>query len=209
MKYKMILFDLDGTILNTLADLTNAVNYGLKKAGVDEIDIASTRRYIGNGIKNLCNLASNGVSSDVVFEGFKEYYFTHLHDMSYVYKNIPTVLLSLKDKCILGILSNKKDSLVREIEKYYFKDIFNFAYGEREGIERKPSPEAIELIKKEYNLKNEEILYIGDSEVDIEFSKNAKIDYIICTWGFRDKEELLNHNPMTIVDDPMEILKNI
>lgn len=204
---KLVLFDLDGTILNTIKDLASAVNYGLTKNGLEPISVEMVQSYIGNGIAQLCHLASNGVNEESVLADFKSYYATHNHDESFVYKNIPTLLLRLKERYMLGILSNKKDEAVKVLNDYYFKDIFTFAWGEQDGVKRKPDSEALELIKSKYNLKSEDIIYIGDSEVDIAFSVNSKIDYIIGTWGFRSKEELSKLNPMTMVDDPLDILK--
>lgn len=206
MKYKMIIFDLDGTILNTISDLHQALSYALVKNDLEDISIDDTRRYVGNGIKMLCHLASKGIKEDLVYNDFRNYYSMHSCDMSYVYKNIPSLLLKLKGKAILGILSNKKDGAVKIINDYYFKDIFDFAYGERDGVLRKPSKEALDPIINEYNISKDEIVYIGDSEVDIKFSENAGIDYIICSWGFRSKEEILKYNPKILVDDPMDIL---
>ncbi len=207
--YKLILFDLDGTILNTLADLNDAVNYGLINNGLPGITIDTTRSIVGNGIKNLCNQASKGIKSDYVYEDFKSYYANHLTDKTTIYDGIVDLLKELKKKYKLGILSNKKDSAVKELNNHFFGNIFDFAYGERDGIKRKPDREAIDLIMREYNINNDEILYIGDSEVDIIFSKNADIDYIICSWGFRNKKDLLKYNPKIIIDKPEEILKFI
>lgn len=208
MKYKLILFDLDGTILNTLSDLANSVNYALRKNNLQEISKDMVKAYIGNGIKKLCELSSRGINTEEVYEDFKKYYMMHLCDESYVYKNVAPLLLELKKRgYMLGILSNKKDSAVKEISRYYFPLIFDFAYGEREGILRKPDAMAIELICKEYNISRTDVLYVGDSDVDILFCKNSNIDYAICTYGFRDKIYLEKLKPMSLIDDPIDLLK--
>ena len=207
MKYKMILFDLDGTILNTLADLKNAVNYGLRNNCLPERSFEEIKSFVGNGIKNLCIKASNNINVDNVYNDFKEYYSLHLCDETSIYPNIPTLLLELKKKYMLGILSNKRDSAVQHLSKYYFKDIFDIALGETNGLERKPSSDMLEYILKKYNLDRKEVLYIGDSDVDITFSNNCSIDYIIVDYGFRTHEELEKLNPRVIVSNPLEVLK--
>jgi phosphoglycolate phosphatase len=207
MKYKMILFDLDGTILNTLADLKNAVNYGLRKNGLPERSFEEVKSFVGNGIKNLCIKASNNIKVDNVYNDFKEYYSLHLCDETSIYPNISTLLLELKKKHMLGILSNKKDSAVQRLSKYYFKDIFDIALGETSGLERKPSSDMLEYILKKYNLDRKEVLYIGDSDVDITFSNNCSIDYIIVDYGFRTHGELEKLNPRVIISNPLEVLK--
>jgi len=206
MKYRMIVFDLDGTLLNTLKDLQSALNYALMKEGLKERSLDEVKSFIGTGIKNLCIKGSNGVRSEEVLNHFREYYSCHLCDETSVYPNIPTLLLNLKNRYILGILSNKKNDLIQKLNTYYFKDIFDFAMGEMDGLKRKPNPDMIEYILKKYNLEKKDVLYVGDSDTDIEFSKKAGIDYVIVDYGFRDRASLEALSPRVIVSNPLEIL---
>ena len=206
MKYRMIVFDLDGTLLNTLKDLRSALNYALKTIGLNERSLEEVKNFIGTGIKNLCIKGSNGIRSEEVLALFKEYYSYHLCDETSVYPNIPTLLLNLKNRYILGILSNKRNDLIQKLNNYYFKDIFDFAMGECDNIKRKPSPDMIEYILKKYNLDKKDVLYVGDSDVDITFSENAGIDYVIVDYGYRDRASLEALNPRAIVSNPLDIL---
>lgn len=205
MMYKMIIFDLDGTILNTIGDLNEAINYALRNNGLKEISIDDTKKYIGNGIKKLCSLACNGEKEELVYSDFKSYYPNHCLDNTFPYEGILDVINNLKDKYILGVLSNKKDELVKKIIYHFFPNIFDFSYGERDNIKRKPDCEWMNIILNEYNLSKSDILYIGDSEVDIEFAKNSRVDFLICTWGYRKKEELLHYSGVSLIDSPKHL----
>ena len=202
--YTLIIFDLDGTLLNTIGDLSSAVNYALRNNGLKEISIDEAKAYIGNGIKRLCTLSCGGIKEDLVFSDFKKYYPMHCLDLTKPYDGINELLNHLKNKYKLGVLSNKKDELVKKIIDHYFPNIFDFSYGERDNIRRKPDREWMDIILKENNLSQSDVLYIGDSEVDIEFAKNAGVDSIICTWGFRSPSELMNTNAR-LINSPMEL----
>ena len=203
---RMIVFDLDGTILNTLSDLKNALNYGLRKNGLKERSLDEVRSFVGNGIKNLRRDGANGEKVELVYSDFKKYYSTHLCDETSVYPNIPTLLLELKKTYIIGILSNKANDAVQVLNNYYFKDIFDFALGEIKGLRRKPEEDMLLYLLKKYNLEKKDVLYVGDSYVDIKFCNNAKIDYVIVDYGFRRRDDLLKMNPKKIVSNPLDII---
>lgn len=203
---RMIVFDLDGTILNTLSDLKNALNYGLRKNGLKERSLDEVRSFVGNGIKNLCRDGANVEKVELVYSDFKKYYSTHLCDETSVYPNIPTLLLELKKTYIIGILSNKANDAVQVLNNYYFKDIFDFALGEIKGLRRKPEEDMLLYLLKKYNLEKKDVLYVGDSDVDIKFCNNAKIDYVIVDYGFRRRDDLLKMNPKKIVSNPLDII---
>lgn len=207
MKYKLILFDLDGTLLNTIPDLSNSLNYALKNNGQKEKTQEEVKSLIGNGIRNLCESATSDDSKkEKVFSDFKKYYETHLCDESRVYPNVFRLLQELKKEYMLGILSNKKNSYVNVIADYYFKDIFDITLGELGNLKRKPDKEMLEYILDKYNLKREDILYVGDSDIDILFSLNSNIDYVIVNYGYRSEEDLKKLNPKIMISDPLLIL---
>ncbi len=208
MKYKMIIFDLDGTLLNTLEDLKSALNFALKEVGLKERSLEEVRTFVGNGIKNLCIKGSNNYKSDEVYLKFREYYNCHYADKSVVYDGINELLAYLKNYK-LGIISNKKDDAVKKIVDVYFKNIFYFTLGETDGIKKKPSPDMMNYVLNKYHLKKEEVLYIGDSDVDIAFAKASSCDYIIVDYGFRGREELIELNPKVIVSSPLDIIRYI
>ncbi len=208
MKYKMILFDLDGTLLNSLEDLAAALNYSLITLGLKERTLEEVRCFVGNGIKNLCIKGSNNYKSDEVYKLFREYYDIHYADKSVVYDGILELLDYLKD-FKLGIISNKKNDAVKKISEAYFKNIFNFTLGETEGLEKKPAPDMMNYVLDKYNLKTSEVLYIGDSDVDIKFAQNSLCDYIIVDYGFRTNEELQKLNPKILLHTPLDIIKYI
>lgn len=205
MKYKMVIFDLDGTLLNTLEDLRAALNFALKEVGLKERSLEEVRLFVGNGIKNLCIKGSNNYKSEEVYIKFREYYNLHYADKSVIYDGVLELLEYLKDYK-LGIISNKKDDAVKKIADVYFKNIFDFTLGETTMLKKKPSPDMMNYILNKYNLKKEEVLYIGDSDVDIAFAKECSCDYIIVDYGFRKREELIKLNPKIILSSPYDII---
>ncbi len=193
MLYDTVIFDLDGTLLDTLPDLQSAVNYALEHHKFPTRTLDEVRAFVGNGILNLIKRAvpagTNEEDMISVFECFKAYYKDHSNDKTAAYDGINELVVSLKEKGIkLGVVSNKAQFAVSDIMEYYFSGIFDIAYGECEGVPRKPAPdrvfEAIDM------LGGKNVLYVGDSEVDVETARNAKIDSVFVTWGFRTVEEL-------------------
>ena len=210
----MIIFDLDGTLLDTVADLTVAVNHALKKFGFREKSINEIKKLLGNGIAILVAGAIDGGENNPkfceIYEEFKEYYSTHLYDYTKPYDGIIELLEELKKRSIkMGIVSNKFDDGVKCLRSEFFADLIEYAQGVNENIKRKPNPDAVfELIKLQ-NAENEENIYVGDSEVDIETAKNAGIKCICVSWGFRDKEYLRDNGADIIIDRPCELLEYV
>lgn len=214
MKYRLIIFDMDGTILDTLKDLTDSLNYALKKSGFPQRTIEEVRGFVGNGIQKLIE---RGVPKETkreeiqkVFEDFTDYYSKHCADTTKPYDGILKVLLELKKSGYLtAVVSNKADYAVRALCDEYFKGIFDAVSGERENIRKKPAPDTVNAVLEELNVLRKEAIYIGDSEVDIKTAENAGMDSISVDWGFRSREELLKNNAKKIISNPKDILNEI
>ena len=194
MKY--IIFDLDGTILDTLQDLTNAVNYGLKSFNLPEKDLDFVRLAIGNGTKVLikrctpCDISEEERSK--VFDVFKDYYFKHFTDNTKPYPGIYEMLLKLKEinNLKLVVLSNKDDDLTKQLINKEFPRVFDIVQGSYIDKPRKPDPYLINKIFNENHINKTDCLYIGDTNVDKETATNGGVIYRLVNYGYRNKEEL-------------------
>ena len=211
MRYKLAVFDMDGTILNTLEDLADSTNYALKANGLPERTIDEVRRFVGNGIRLLIERAvptdTDKKLTDKVFDTFKEYYKTHCAVKTRPYDGIKDVLLELrKAGCLTAVVSNKADFAVQDLCKDYFDNLFDFAIGEREGIKKKPAPDSVFEVLSKLNVEKDNAVYIGDSDVDFATSVNAGMDVIMVGWGFRDAEFLREKGVKRIIKQPSEIL---
>lgn len=211
MKLKAVIFDLDGTILDTLEDLKNSVNFALSKNGLPVRTIDEIRTFVGNGIRLLMERAvPENTDSSVVdrcFEDFKAHYKEHSADNTKPYEGIIALLDELKSKGVkLAVVSNKADFAVQTLVEKYFQGLFDFAVGEREGIRRKPCPDSVNEAIKVLDASPDEVVYVGDSEVDIETSRNAGVKCVAVTWGFRDKCVLESLSPEYIIDKPSQLM---
>lgn len=211
MRYKLAVFDMDGTILNTLEDLADSTNYALKANGLPERTIDEVRRFVGNGIRLLIERAvptdTDKELTDKVFDTFKEYYKTHCAVKTRPYDGIKDVLSELrKAGCLTAVVSNKADFAVQDLCKDYFDNLFDFAIGEREGIKKKPAPDSVFEVLSKLNVEKDNAVYIGDSDVDFATSVNAGMDVIMVGWGFRDAEFLREKGVKRIIKQPSEIL---
>ena len=197
-KYKAVVFDLDGTLLDTLEDLTDSVNAALEAYGCPTKTIEQIRTYVGNGIRNLMKRSVAGGEEnpdfEFVFQTFREHYKAHCMDKTKPYTGIIELLETLKAEGMkMAIVSNKADFAVKELNAHYFKAFDMAAIGEREGVARKPAPDSIFQALKELGVSAEQAVYIGDSEVDLETAANAKIPCISVLWGFREEQFLREH----------------
>lgn len=210
--FETVIFDLDGTLLDTLDDLADAVNVALSVYGFPLRTREEVRAFVGNGIKNLIERAigeENHPNFEKVFAYFKEYYKEHCADKTKAYNGVITLLERLKARGVkTGVLSNKADFATKLLVKEYFPNLLDLAMGENEsaGIRKKPAPDAVFAMMESLGAKRETTVYIGDSDVDIQTAKNAGVACISCTWGFRDKVFLINNGASVLVDTPMEIL---
>ncbi|MCI5622449.1 MULTISPECIES: HAD family hydrolase [Anaerostipes] len=214
MKYKLAIFDMDGTILNTLEDLCDATNYALSQSDYPARTIDEVRRFVGNGIRKLIERAvptgTEEPEIEKVHEDFTKYYKVHCADKTKPYDGIMKLLEKLRAAgCQTAVVSNKADYAVQELCEQYFQGMFDAAAGEKEGIAKKPAPDSVNAVMKKLGTTKEHAVYIGDSEVDIETAKNAGLDCIVVEWGFRDREYLEEKGGKTFVTRPEEIKERI
>ena len=191
---KTIIFDLDGTILDTLQDLTNAVNHALISFNLEERCIEFVRKAIGNGTQVLINRCTgNSLAKDKekeVFDLFKSYYLEHYDIYTKPYEGIKELLTSLKGKCLLVVVSNKDNDLTQKLINKEFPGIFDVIQGSYMDHPKKPDPYLINKIVKENDINKEECLYIGDTDIDKESASNAELYYRLVAYGFRTLDEL-------------------
>lgn len=208
--YKLAVFDMDGTILDTLEDLKDSTNFALEKCGYPTRSYDEVRRFVGNGIRKLIERAvPEGLTVeqiDRVHEVFTEHYKVHCADKTKAYDGIKPLLEKLRASGVkTAVVSNKADYGVQELCKEYFDGLFDYAVGEREGIRRKPAPDAVNEALRVLGIDKSEAVYIGDSDVDFETAKNAELPCISVLWGFRDEEFLREKGATLFVHDPAEI----
>lgn len=210
MKLECVIFDLDGTVLDTLEDLKNSVNFALCKNGFPQRSLDEIRLFVGNGINLLIKRAvpenTNEELREICFEDFKKHYKEHSAENTAPYEGIIPLLNHLKESGIkLAVVSNKADFAVQDLVEKYFNGIFQFAVGERDGIRRKPFPDSVFEAMKILGAKGESTIYVGDSQVDIETARNAGLPCVAVTWGFRDKLVLKSLSPEYIIDKPSQL----
>ena len=208
MSKKIAIFDLDGTLLNTLDDLTDSTNCALQKFGYPVRTREEIKNFVGNGVVKLFERA--GVKNPDCIEFFKEHYGKNMFNKTAPYEGILPLLKTLKSHGIkIAVVSNKFDAAVKELCEKYFAGLVDFSAGENEtaGIRKKPAPDTVFAVLQKFCISAEDAVYIGDSEVDIHTAKNAGMDCISVVWGFKSREFLLKNSAKIIVDSPNEILK--
>ncbi|MBR2811695.1 MAG: HAD family hydrolase [Solobacterium sp.] len=203
---KLVIFDMDGTILYTLEDIVLCMNETLRQYGFAPVEKEYLRAIIGNGIRNEVNHClpsdTDDETREKVFETFNELYGVHCGDHTGPYEGIPELLERLKEKGYrTAVVSNKGDYAVRELVKQYFNGLLEIAAGEREGIRRKPAPDMVFEAVKACGVAIAEAVYVGDSEVDIETAGQAGMDCILVTWGYRSEAFLKEHGAKVLVSD--------
>ncbi len=209
-KKKCLIFDLDGTLLNTLGDLTVNVNRVLREKGYEERSQEEVRRFLGNGIKKLVELAApQGISEEEYqqcYQLFLQYYFANLDTYTKPYDGIVEMLTKLKKQGYkIAIASNKHIDAVKKLSNKFFPDLIDLPLGVGGIIKPKPASDIIEKILSEFNLKNEDVIYFGDSEVDVETCLQNNLKCICVSWGFRDREDLIKAGATIIIDTPEDI----
>ena len=206
-----VIFDLDGTLLNTIDDLGYACNYALERTGFPTHPIEAYPAKVGNGINNLIRraLPESQRAENIVLrvrEHFVPYYNQHNCDYTRPYDGIPELLTALKAQGHrLAVASNKYQAATEKIVKHFFPGVFDVILGERAGVERKPDPQIVFDILNRLN-KSDNVLYIGDSLVDYETARNAGVPFVACSWGFVPRETLVAAGIAAIVDRPEELV---
>lgn len=211
---KLVVFDLDGTLLNTIADLGNACNYALKEMGYSPHPLTAYNYMVGNGVRRLMERAEPDATPDTIdmlLGKFREYYDEHCTDLTRPYPGIPELLAELQDKGVaVAVTSNKYQFAVNRVISHYFGDItFAAILGEVPDRPKKPDPSIVFEALNIHPTPKREVLYVGDSAVDIETARRACIESVGVTWGFRPVSELRSAYADHIVSDPSEILKYV
>ncbi len=213
MKYKTYVFDLDGTLLDTLADLAASTNYALRSCGMPEHSQDDVRRFVGNGVRLLMERAVPGGAANPAFEdafeSFRRHYMQHSLDTTRPYEGVPEMLAELKaGGCRLAVVSNKMMAATVELCRHFFPETIEVAIGEHEaeGIRKKPAPDTVFAALRQLGVGEDGAVYVGDSEVDVQTAQNASLPCISVLWGFRDRQFLLEHGATTFVSRPEELL---
>ncbi|MBQ8931293.1 MAG: HAD family hydrolase [Ruminiclostridium sp.] len=214
MKYKAVIFDLDGTLLNTLSDLADSANHVLSELSLPTHDYESYKYFVGNGIPKLierCLPADRQELHSKALSMFSEYYALHSKDKTAPYDDIKELLYSLSEKGLkLGVITNKAhDIAVKVVEEYFGRDIFGCIRGLDDSIKAKPDPSGALSVMKCLGVTPSDVLYIGDSGVDMQTAKNAGFTPLGVLWGFRKKDELIENGAEYIARKPLDILKFI
>lgn len=221
-KYKAVIFDLDGTLLNTIDDLASGVNHVLEKNGMPRHTVEEVKYMVGNGVERLMRLAvpkgtSEQEQSELLAQ-FREYYISHSEIMTKPYDGIEKMLLSLRGENIkTAVASNKFDAAVKKLCEKYFPHMIDFAVGESADTPKKPDPTMIKKAMAALGTSESETLYVGDSDVDIMTAKNAGLSCVSCTWGFRERDFLAKQredrlgycDESMMIDSPSELFSVI
>lgn len=210
-KITTVIFDLDGTLLNTLEDLKNAVNHALVQFGYPVKSLEQVRLSVGNGVAKLIERVLPGGLENPDFEPclntFRQYYSQHLQDCTKPYPGIPETLAELKETGYgLGIVSNKFDAAVKRLREDYFPNTITVAIGESPDVRKKPAPDCVYKAMKEMGCTKEQTVYVGDSDVDVATAHNSGLKCIGVTWGFRDAQVLKEAGTDWIIQQPEELL---
>ena len=211
MKYKSYIFDLDGTLLDSLTDLAASCNYALRINNMPERTIDEVRMFVGNGVRKLMERAIPDGDCNELFQktytDFRDHYLIHNLDHTSPYSGIINMLKSLKDDgCNIAVVSNKFYAATQELVNHFFGDYVSVAIGERDNIRKKPSPDTVFEALRQLNVEKDGAVYIGDSDVDVMTAKNCGMPCISVLWGFRDKKFLIEHGAKVFVEKPSDIL---
>lgn len=212
MEYQTYIFDLDGTLLNTLNDLAASTNYALRTHNMPERTIDEVRQFVGNGVKKLMERAIPGGTENPQFEAtyacFRQHYLQHNLDTTSPYPDILKTLGELKRRGKhLAVVSNKFYAATQDLCRHFLGNYISVAIGERENIRKKPAPDTVIEALKQLGVSHEGAVYIGDSDVDIETAKNSKLPCISVLWGFRSRKFLIEHGATMLLESPLELLK--
>lgn len=209
MNIRYVVFDLDGTLLNTLDDLFLSVNKILSDHGYKTRSKNEVRSYLGNGVRALLDLAlpeEERFRTDELLPEFKAYYDLHKEDNTAPYAGVKEAVAEIKKagvKC--AIVSNKFDAAVQELKNVTFSGLIDFACGEREGVKPKPAPDGVFLAMQALGADSAETVYVGDSEVDLATAENTGLRCVAVSWGFRDRDELVKRGAKNIADTPEQM----
>ncbi len=211
-----MIFDLDGTLINSIGDLCVSVNQALEKCGFATHPEDAYRFMVGDGVMKLFERAlPEGARTEEnilrIRDLFIPFYEIHNADLSHPYEGIPELLEELQKRGVkMAVASNKYHSATLKLIAHFFPNIhFELVLGNREGVPRKPNPQIVEEILEYTKVGKNEVLYVGDTNVDMQTAKSAEVDCLGVSWGFRPKVELTAHNPLAIIDNPSQLIDYI
>ena len=212
MKYHTAIFDLDGTLLDTLQDLADSTNYALALHHLPARTVEEVRRFVGNGVGLLIHRAvpegTDEALEHQVLADFRAHYLVNMEHKTAPYPGVLELLDRLRAAGIrTAVVSNKFDGAVKGLCQAYFGDRVEVAIGESQGVARKPAPDTVFAALADLEASAARAVYVGDSDVDIDTARNAGMDCLSVSWGFRDREFLLAHGASRIVDSPAELLR--
>ena len=211
MNKKLLIFDLDGTLVNTVGGLNKSLNYAFNKNGLPSRSVEHTAKAIGNGIvitikRSVPENTSQEVLDQILLD-FRFHYKTHYLDNSYPYIGMKETLLTLKSSGhLLAVATNKLDEIAKKMLNELFPDIFDIIQGDCPEFKKKPNPEIINHVVKTLGVDKSDVLYIGDSEVDIESARNAAVDFVLCDYGFHRSDEFLSYKNAKHIKEPKDLL---
>lgn len=212
-QYDTVIFDMDGTLLNTLEDLTDSVNAAMRAFNRPERSLEEVRQFVGNGVLKLMERAvpegREAADFEEIYEWFKDYYSKHSEEKTRPYDGILKLLEDLKDRGYkMAIVSNKFHDAVCQLSRQYFGGLLPVSIGENEaaGIHKKPAPDTVMSALKALGSTPEKAVYVGDSEVDYATAVNSGLDCVLVSWGFRDRKLLESFKPQLIADQPEDVL---
>ncbi len=214
-KIKAVLFDLDGTLTNTLDDLADAVNFALSSFGFATHPVESFRYFVGNGIPKLIERATpedrrDNETLSAVKAKFFEYYSVHSMDKTRTYAGVPETVAALRDMGLkTAVVTNKDDAAAKIIVNRFYPDCFDFVFGAADNIPKKPDPTVVGIAMKKLGVTVEDCVFVGDSSVDIETGNNSGVFSVGVTWGFRPRTELEEYGASAIIDTPDELINII
>ena len=210
-EYDAYIFDLDGTLLDTLADLAASTNYALHAHGMPERTIDEVRRFVGNGVRRLMEQAvpegTEAERFEAVLATFRQHYLEHSLDVTQPYPGIMEMLGRLKAAGkATAVVSNKFDAATKALCRHFFGDLVDVAIGESERIRRKPAPDTVVEAMRLLGVGRHQAVYVGDSDVDIATAAHSQIPCVSVLWGFRDRDFLIRHGATRFIESPGEIL---
>lgn len=212
MKYKAVIFDLDGTLTYTLEDLWASTNYALRRMQLPERTLDEVRMFVGNGVGNLIRKAMGSAATEEAFGQclavFREHYVRHCFDRTRLYDGVEDLLIELQRRGVrIAIASNKLQAGVDEIYRRWFTETVDIAIGEREGLRRKPAPDMVDEVIRRWGIPKDECLYVGDSDVDLATARNSGLRCVSVLWGFRGEADLLAAGATDLIKAPSELLR--
>ena len=210
--YDVYIFDLDGTLLDTLADLAASCNHAMRAVQLPEHSTDDVRRFVGNGVRKLIERAVPDGDHNPLFESalsiFRQHYLEHSLDTTKPYDGILPLLRELKTRGkTVAVVSNKFDAATKSLCQHFFSGLVDVAIGESEHVRKKPAPDTVLEVMRQVGATKGQVVYIGDSDVDIATAANCGIPCISVLWGFRDRDFLLAHGATSLVEKPSEILE--